>query len=184
MNFNRVFHYKPSIWGYPYFWFNTHTIQLYISCCATKDQKVGLLHDSAPTWITTRPCISWVHAFPFWLFWKLNGAFLKQRLRPEAILEKLGDERGTGPAWKHLRCGVMSELLGGHVSSFFHSQWWANEPLILVGCWAGRKAKKKTRRSESTVGWLIVTNPMDLIHHMLFEFWKGLPRPLSWSTST
>ncbi len=24
IHFNRVFHYKPSILGYPYFWFNTH----------------------------------------------------------------------------------------------------------------------------------------------------------------
>ena len=26
--FNRVFHYKPSILGYPYFWFNTHIIMI------------------------------------------------------------------------------------------------------------------------------------------------------------
>ena len=27
IHFNRVFHYKPSILGYPYFWFNTHFLK-------------------------------------------------------------------------------------------------------------------------------------------------------------
>ena len=132
IHFNRMFHYKPSILGYPYFW--KHSYAIIDDVLLVLDQLINRLHHYIPSFtgvISQNQCKKFLEETSNSIFWKEHSIFFSYICSQISLLSWEG--RPTFPDW----WVFPDNIQGRHVCEFPFYRVHACRKLCLVALVAG-----------------------------------------------